>query len=60
MVPGWEAEFSPRPDGRIDALDLAVLEDDLQFFPAHNAAPVFYAETLEQYPELERGFISAL
>jgi glycine betaine/choline ABC-type transport system substrate-binding protein len=43
-------------DGRIDALDLAVLEDDLQFFPAYNAAPVFYAETLEQYPELEDVF----
>jgi glycine betaine/choline ABC-type transport system substrate-binding protein len=43
-------------DGRIDALGLTLLEDDLGFFPAYNAAPVFYAETLEQYPGLEDVF----
>lgn len=39
-------------DGRIDALDLTVLEDDRQFFPAYNVAPVVYTETLEENPEL--------
>ncbi|MHA7272855.1 glycine betaine ABC transporter substrate-binding protein [Arthrobacter sp. TMT4-20] len=43
-------------DGRIDALDLTVLEDDLGFFPAYNAAPVFYTETLEAHPGLEDVF----
>lgn len=43
-------------DGRIDALGLTILEDDLGFFPAYNAAPVFYGETLEQFPALEDVF----
>ena len=43
-------------DGRIDTLDLTLLEDDRGFFPAYNAAPVFSTETLEQYPELEDVF----
>lgn len=40
-------------DGRIDSLDLTLLEDDLGYFPAYNAAAVLNAETLETYPELE-------
>ncbi|MFB9775735.1 glycine betaine ABC transporter substrate-binding protein [Brevibacterium otitidis] len=40
-------------DGRIKAMNLLVLEDDEQFFPAYNAAPVFFTQTLEEYPELE-------
>ncbi|WP_049822740.1 glycine betaine ABC transporter substrate-binding protein, partial [Arthrobacter sp. H41] len=43
-------------DGRIQALDLTLLEDDLGFFPAYNAAPVYYAETLAEYPGLEDVF----
>ena len=43
-------------DGRIDSLDLVVLEDDRRFFPAYNAAPVYYAETLAQYPQLEEVY----
>ena len=39
-------------DGRIDSLDLAVLDDDRGFFPAYNAAPVLSTATLERYPEL--------
>jgi len=39
-------------DGRIDALGLSVLEDDLGFFPAYNVSPVFFTKSLEQYPEL--------
>ncbi|MDK1361192.1 glycine betaine ABC transporter substrate-binding protein [Arthrobacter sp. zg-Y1219] len=40
-------------DGRIDALDLVVLDDDRNFFPAYNAAPVIYTKTLQDYPALE-------
>lgn len=43
-------------DGRIDALDLTILEDDRGFFPAYNAAPVYYTETLEEHPELAEVF----
>ena len=43
-------------DGRIDSLDLTVLEDDRQFFPAYNGAPVFHTETLKAYPQLEEVF----
>lgn len=43
-------------DGRIDALDLTVLEDDLGFFPAYNVAPVFFTQTLKQFPQLEDVF----
>lgn len=40
-------------DGRIPAYDLAVLEDDLQFFPPYYAAPLIRRDTLEEHPELE-------
>jgi len=43
-------------DGRIDALDLTVLEDDEGFFPAYNAAPVLSTATLETYPGLADVF----
>jgi osmoprotectant transport system substrate-binding protein len=44
-------------DGRIAALDLVVLEDDQNFFPLYNAAPVFTADVYEQYgDELEALF----
>ncbi|MFO7690048.1 MAG: glycine betaine ABC transporter substrate-binding protein [Cryobacterium sp.] len=43
-------------DGRIDALDLTVLIDDLAFFPAYNVAPVFFTETLEAHPGLQKVF----
>ncbi|MGY1719945.1 glycine betaine ABC transporter substrate-binding protein [Blastococcus sp. SYSU DS0552] len=39
-------------DGRIPALDLTVLEDDRQFFPAYNVSPVVLTETLQEHPEL--------
>ncbi|MGQ1837693.1 glycine betaine ABC transporter substrate-binding protein [Kocuria turfanensis] len=41
-------------DGRIPALDLTVLEDDRQFFPAYNAAPVFGTDLLQRFPALEQ------
>lgn len=37
-------------DGRIQALDLTVLEDDLGYFPAYNVAPVFNGEFIAKYP----------
>ena len=39
-------------DGRIEALDLVLLEDDLGFFPPYYAAPVVSQELLEQNPEI--------
>lgn len=37
-------------DGRIAALDLVVLEDDLNFFPVYQAAFTVKTETLEEFP----------
>lgn len=42
-------------DGRIKP-DLVVLEDDLNYFPVYNPAPVVRKETAEEYPELESIF----
>ncbi len=43
-------------DGRIKALDLVVLEDDRNFFPAYNVAPVIREEVLKKYPQLRDLF----
>jgi osmoprotectant transport system substrate-binding protein len=43
-------------DGRIKALDLVVLKDDRNFFPAYNVAPVIRKEVLEKYPQLRDLF----
>ncbi len=40
-------------DGRIEAFDLVVLEDDKKYFPPYYAAPVVRNETLKKFPELE-------
>lgn len=39
-------------DGRIQSLNLVILEDDLGFFPPYYAAPVIRNEVLEQHPEI--------
>lgn len=39
-------------DGRILSLDLTVLEDDRQYFPAYNGSAVYKGQTLEESPEL--------
>lgn len=39
-------------DGRIQAYDLVMLEDDKQFFPPYYAAPLIRRQTLERFPEL--------
>lgn len=39
-------------DGRIAALDLAQLRDDLGYFPPYDAAPVVRREVLETHPEV--------
>lgn len=39
-------------DGRIARYDLVVLEDDRQFFPAYNPAPLIRKDVLETHPEL--------
>ena len=39
-------------DGRINAYDLVLLEDDLKLFPAYDCSPVASVEILKKYPEL--------
>lgn len=39
-------------DGRIESMDLVLLEDDLEFFPPYYAAPVVRQDMLEQAPEI--------
>ena len=36
--------------GLIEALDLFVLQDDRNYFPTYEAAPVFREQTLERHP----------
>lgn len=43
-------------DGRIKALDLTVLEDDKEFFPKYNVAPVLTQAVVDEYPEVEELF----
>jgi osmoprotectant transport system permease protein len=38
--------------GLIDALDLAMLEDDRQYFPPYDAVPVVHSATLLRYPQI--------
>lgn len=45
-------------DGLIDQLDLVILEDNQQYFPPYEAAPVVRQATLDQYPELTEIFNS--
>lgn len=42
-------------DGRIDALGLAVLQDDRRYFPPYDAAPVVRGELLERHPALRES-----
>ncbi len=42
-------------DGQIDALQLAVLQDDRHYFPPYEAAPVIRATVLERHPEIRRA-----
>lgn len=39
-------------DGRIPALDLVVLEDDLEFFPVYQGAFTLKQSTLDEYPAI--------
>ncbi len=39
-------------DGRVDAFDFLVLEDDQRFFPSYLLTPVIRKSTLDQHPEL--------
>jgi osmoprotectant transport system permease protein len=41
--------------GLIEALDLAALEDDRNYFPPYEAVPLVYAATLLRYPEVGRA-----
>lgn len=39
-------------DGRLPQLDLVLLEDDKNFFPPYNPAPIMKQEMLDKYPEI--------
>ena len=41
-------------DGRIAAFNFVNLEDDKQFFPVYNPAPVVRKEILDKYPEIKQ------
>ena len=43
-------------DGRLKDFKLRVLQDDKQFFPFYNAAPVMRADLLQKHPELKTLF----
>lgn len=47
-----EVGIGDATEGRIAQYNLVVLEDDQQFFPAYNPAPVVRKEVLELYPEI--------
>lgn len=40
-------------DGRIQAYDLLVLEDDYELFPAYDASPVISKALIQEYPQIE-------
>lgn len=40
-------------DGRIPALDLLVLKDNLSYFPPYSAAPIVRSEAIERFPKLK-------
>lgn len=42
-------------DGRIKAFDLKVLEDDRNYFPPYDAAPLVRSATLQQHPRLREA-----
>lgn len=42
-------------DGRIEALDLVVLEDDLRYFPPYEAVPLAAERALRRVPGLEQA-----
>lgn len=44
-------------DGRIQANNLQILEDDLQLFPPYDASPVVTMSLLEEHPELIDVFL---
>ena len=45
-----------RTDGRITGLDLALLEDDEEFFPIYNPSFTVRGEVFDQYPQIEDIF----
>ncbi|CAL9558321.1 Osmoprotectant-binding protein OsmX [Streptomyces sp. enrichment culture] len=39
-------------DGRVKSMNLVVMEDDKEFFPNYNAAPVINTDTLKEWPAI--------
>lgn len=48
-----DAALGYATDGKIKELSLVSLEDDKEFFPVYNPAPVIRQEALELFPEVE-------
>lgn len=44
-------------DGRIQANDLVLLEDDLNLFPPYDGSPIVTMDLLQEHPELEEVFL---
>lgn len=40
-------------DGQVSASELAILRDDLSFFPSYLLAPVVRKSTLERFPQIK-------
>lgn len=51
-----DASVATATDSRIVEFDLVLLEDDLGFFPAYNAAIAMTTDIYEKYPEIEEIF----
>jgi glycine betaine/choline ABC-type transport system substrate-binding protein len=43
-------------DGLIQALDLAVLDDDRSYFPPYDAIPIVRRQTLDRFPQMREAF----
>lgn len=57
QVDEMQAVLGYSTDGRIDAYDLVILEDDMNLFPPYDASPLLSMKLLEAHPELEAVFL---
>ncbi len=48
-----DAAIAYSTDGRVSALDLVILEDDMNFFPPYDGAIVARNDALEEFPQIE-------
>lgn len=57
QVDEMQAVLGYSTDGRIEAYDLVILEDDRNLFPPYDASPLLSTKLLEAHPELELVFL---